>query len=168
MCCYRSLYLHSKGRWTIISSFLLHSKKCWVKYNPALGKIWTNPAIGLFLDTAVGLQPRRLGKTFNPTVGWKHPTPSMRFCPIFTQHWVEFNPAYFSMHSPVWFVCWTKWRILRYYWSDHLSIKPPVKDQLNKSRKTLKHALVINWKCQNSTEWYASSNGKQVWNTHAE
>ncbi len=25
-----------------------HSKKFWVKYNPALGKIWTNPAIGLF------------------------------------------------------------------------------------------------------------------------
>ncbi len=28
--------------------FFLQSKKCWVKYNPALGKIWTNPAIGLF------------------------------------------------------------------------------------------------------------------------
>ncbi len=26
-----------------------HSKKCWVKYNPALGKIWTNPVIGLYL-----------------------------------------------------------------------------------------------------------------------
>ncbi len=26
----------------------VHSKKCWVKYNPAVGKIWTNPAIGLF------------------------------------------------------------------------------------------------------------------------
>ncbi len=26
----------------------VHSKKCWVKYNPVLGKIWTNPAIGLF------------------------------------------------------------------------------------------------------------------------
>ncbi len=23
-------------------------KKCWVKYNLALGKIWMNPAIGLF------------------------------------------------------------------------------------------------------------------------
>ncbi len=23
-------------------------KKCWVKYKPALGKIWTNTAIGLF------------------------------------------------------------------------------------------------------------------------
>ncbi len=23
-------------------------KTCWVKYNPALGKIWMNPAIGLF------------------------------------------------------------------------------------------------------------------------
>ncbi len=32
---------------------LIHSKKCWVKYNPALGKIWTNPAVGLL--------PRRLG-----------------------------------------------------------------------------------------------------------
>ncbi len=31
-----------------------HSKKCWVKYNPALGKIWMNPAIVL-LDPAVGL-----------------------------------------------------------------------------------------------------------------
>ncbi len=28
-------------------------KKCWVKYNPALGKIWTNPVIGLL--------PRSLG-----------------------------------------------------------------------------------------------------------
>ncbi len=26
-------------------------KKCWVKYNPALGKIWTNPVIGLFLPS---------------------------------------------------------------------------------------------------------------------
>ncbi len=25
----------------------LHSKKFWAKYNPALGKIWMNPAIGL-------------------------------------------------------------------------------------------------------------------------
>ncbi len=24
---------------------------CWVKYNPALGQIWTNPAIGLFLPS---------------------------------------------------------------------------------------------------------------------
>ncbi len=31
------------------SSKLLHSKKkCWVKCNPALGEIWTNPATGLF------------------------------------------------------------------------------------------------------------------------
>ncbi len=30
----------------------IHSKKCWVKYNPALGKIWINPAVGLL--------PRRL------------------------------------------------------------------------------------------------------------
>ncbi len=29
----------------------MNSKKCWVKYNPALGKIWTNPAIGLFLPS---------------------------------------------------------------------------------------------------------------------
>ncbi len=27
---------------------ILHSKKCWVKYSPALGKIWTNPVIALF------------------------------------------------------------------------------------------------------------------------
>ncbi len=26
----------------------LHSRKCWVKYNTVLGKIWTNPATGLF------------------------------------------------------------------------------------------------------------------------
>ncbi len=29
----------------------LDSKKCWVKYNPELGKIWTNPVIGLFLPS---------------------------------------------------------------------------------------------------------------------
>ncbi len=26
----------------------IHYKKCWAKYKPALGKIWTNQAIGLF------------------------------------------------------------------------------------------------------------------------
>ncbi len=29
----------------------IHCKKCWVKYNPALGKIWMNPVIGLFLPS---------------------------------------------------------------------------------------------------------------------
>ncbi len=33
------------------AALTVHSKKCWVKYNPALGKIWTNPAIGLFLPS---------------------------------------------------------------------------------------------------------------------
>ncbi len=28
--------------------FFVHSKNCLVKYNLALGKIWMNPAIGLF------------------------------------------------------------------------------------------------------------------------
>ncbi len=27
------------------AALTVHSKKCWVKYNPALGKIWTNPAV---------------------------------------------------------------------------------------------------------------------------
>ncbi len=42
-------------------------------YNPALGKIWTNPAIGLL--------PRRLGLKTTQHV----------FGPIFTQHWVIFS-----------------------------------------------------------------------------
>ncbi len=36
--------------WSLITLLIYssHTKKCWVKYNPVLGKIWTNPAIGLF------------------------------------------------------------------------------------------------------------------------
>ncbi len=26
----------------VVEKQLIHTKKCWVKYNPALGKIWTN------------------------------------------------------------------------------------------------------------------------------
>ncbi len=32
--------------------------------------------------------------------------------------------------STVWFVCWTKWQIWRYDWSDGLSIKLPAKEQM--------------------------------------
>ncbi len=31
-----------------------HSKKCWVKYNPVLGKYWTEHMLGCFQPT-VGL-----------------------------------------------------------------------------------------------------------------
>ncbi len=66
------------------------SKKCWVKYNPALGKMWTNPAIGLFRPSSwVTAQ-----KTFNPTVGWKQPSMcSVQYLPstglYLTQHFLE-------------------------------------------------------------------------------
>jgi len=32
-----------------------------------------------------------------------------------------------SIYSPAWFVCWTKWRIRCYDWSDRLSVKLPAK-----------------------------------------
>ncbi len=35
------------------------------------------------------------------------------------------------IYSPVWFVCQTRWRILRYDWSDRMSIKLFVKGQLS-------------------------------------
>ncbi len=34
--------------------YLAHSKKCWVKYNPVLGKYWTEHKLGCFQPT-VGL-----------------------------------------------------------------------------------------------------------------
>ncbi len=39
---------YTSGERSLCLSICLHSKKCWVKYNPALGKIWKNSAIGLF------------------------------------------------------------------------------------------------------------------------
>ncbi len=45
----------------------LHSKKCWVKYNPALGKYWTEHMLGCFQPTVANL----LGS--NPTAGSKQP-----------------------------------------------------------------------------------------------
>ncbi len=49
-------------------------KKCWAKYNPALGKIWTNPAIGLFstnnFDNWVKKPKQSLGLSiFYPALG---------------------------------------------------------------------------------------------------
>ncbi len=32
-------------------SFFLRSKKCWVKYNPVLGKYWTEHMLGSFQPT---------------------------------------------------------------------------------------------------------------------
>ncbi len=50
-----------------------------VKYNPALGKIWTNPAIGLFLAQRLGYCPEGCVKHLtqllvenNPIAGFVH------------------------------------------------------------------------------------------------
>ncbi len=71
---------------------MLHSKKCWVKYNPVLGKYWQTHA-GLFSTNSwitclnptfwAVTQPLRLN---NPIAGFVH---------IFTQRWVVFNAALF-------------------------------------------------------------------------
>ncbi len=51
-------------------------KKCWAKYNPALGKIWTNPAIGLFstnnFDNWVKKPKQSLGLSIFHTVVVKY------------------------------------------------------------------------------------------------
>ncbi len=65
---------------------IMHPKKCWVKYKPVLGKIWTNPATGLFWPS-VWVTTQK-GQTFNPK------QPCCWVCPYFTQHWVVFNPAF--------------------------------------------------------------------------
>jgi len=40
--------IHNTGVYEHIQYLIiLHSKKCWGFFNPILGKIWTNPAIGL-------------------------------------------------------------------------------------------------------------------------
>ncbi len=39
----------SKGVWPIC--YLIHSKKCWVKCNPLLGKYWTEHMLGCFQPT---------------------------------------------------------------------------------------------------------------------
>ncbi len=74
----------------------VYSKKCWVKYNPALGKIWTNPAIGLF---------RPSGWVTAQKVGLKHLTqllvennPACVLSNIYPALWVLFNPAFFRVY----------------------------------------------------------------------
>ncbi len=69
-----------------------HSKKCWVKYNPALGKIWTNPANGLF-STKKWVTCLSLPAGSKQANRW--------VCPYFTQLRVMFNPAFFRMYSHI-------------------------------------------------------------------
>ncbi len=73
-----------------------HSKKCWVKYNPALGEIWTNPAIEVVLTQRLGYYPEGLVKHLtqplgqnNPIAGFVHISPSAGL--YLTQHFLECN-----------------------------------------------------------------------------
>ncbi len=64
----------------------LHSKKCLVKYNPALDKIGKNPAIGLFLTHRSGYCPEGWVKHLaqllvenNPIAGFVHSSTSKKY-----------------------------------------------------------------------------------------
>ncbi len=74
--------------------WLQHSKKCWVKYNRAQGKIWTNPGIGLF-------RPRGWVKHFPQLLVKNNPA-----CVLFNiypaQHFLERK---LSVCVSVWCVC---------------------------------------------------------------
>ncbi len=44
----QNLDLHKPLFLILSKQYTVHSKKCWVKYNPVLRIIWTNSANGLF------------------------------------------------------------------------------------------------------------------------
>ncbi len=91
----------------------VHSKKCWVQYNPELGKVWTNPAFGLIRPSS-WVTAQKVGLNILPNCWLK--TTQHVFCPIFTQHWVVFNPALFVCCSQTFFSKIIQTLVQRSFW----------------------------------------------------
>ncbi len=63
--------------------------KCWVKYNPALSKIWTDSAIGLFLTQRLGVKHLTKLLVENTITGFVHILPSTGL--YLTHHFYSVN-----------------------------------------------------------------------------
>ncbi len=80
------------------AQYYVHSKKCWVKYNPVLGKYWTEHMLGCFQPTMFNptfwavTQPLGLN---NPIAGFIHILPSAGL--YWTQHFLECGCLFYSI-----------------------------------------------------------------------